>query len=91
VELAAGNTGDIFTFLNNNTIPLTANVQDNVAIDYVEFYHNGNFMQVDETFPYNYTHPIERIGVEGFSAVVFDAAGNQSSTVLDVEILRGGT
>ncbi|MEO1666436.1 MAG: penicillin-binding protein [Chloroflexota bacterium] len=91
VELAAGNPGDVFTFLNNDFIPLSANVQDNVAIDYVEFYHDGVFVGVDETFPYGYEHPIERIGVESFSAVVFDAAGNQANAQLDVEILRGGT
>ncbi|MEM6527479.1 MAG: transglycosylase domain-containing protein, partial [Chloroflexota bacterium] len=91
VELVAGNPGDVFTFLNNDVIPLTANVQDNVAIDYVEFYYDGVFVGVDETFPYGYEHPIERIGVENFSAVVFDAAGNQANAALDVEILRGGT
>ncbi len=91
VALTAGEPGDVFTFLNDDTIPLTATVEDNVAIGYVEFYHNGAFVGVDEVFPFGYEHAIERIGRETFSAVVFDAAGNQASSEMVVEVLRGGT
>lgn len=91
ITLAAGEPGQVFTFLNNDVIPLSADAQDNVAIDYVEFYHNGEFVGADETFPFGYEHPIERVGRETFSAVVFDAAGNQSSAETVVEVLRGGT
>lgn len=91
IALSAGEPGEVFTFLDDDVIPLVAAVQDNVTIDYVEFYHNGAFVGADETFPYGYEHTIERVGREVFSAVVFDAAGNQTSAEIEVDVLRGGT
>ncbi|MEO0564014.1 MAG: Ig-like domain-containing protein, partial [Chloroflexota bacterium] len=91
IELAAGAPGQVFTFLDNNVIPLQAITADNVAIDRVEFYHNGDFVGVDEAFPYGYDHDILRTGEEQFRAVVFDAAGNTASAEVTVEVARGGT
>lgn len=90
IALTAGDGAQVFTFLNNQTIPLVADVSDNVAIDRVEFYHNGQFVGTDDTFPFGYEHPVARVGTETFSAVVFDAAGNQANSELTVEVLRGG-
>jgi hypothetical protein len=65
--------------------------EDNVAIDRVEFYHNGTFVGTDEAFPFGYDHNITRAGRERFRAVVFDAAGNSSESEIIVEVGRGGT
>ena len=91
VTLTAPQSDGLFTFLNDDVIPLTADAQDNIAIDYVEFYHNGEFVGVDETFPFGYEHPITRAAQETFSAVAFDAAGNQANSQITIDVQRGGT
>ena len=91
IELSAPAQDGLFTFLNDDVIPLTADAQDNIAIDYVEFYHNGEFVGVDEAFPFGYEHTITRAAQETFSAVAFDAAGNQANSELVIDVLRGGT
>jgi hypothetical protein len=58
----AGIPGQNSTFLDDDAIPLQANAVNNVAIDRVEFYHNGDFVGVDEAFPYGYDHSILRTG-----------------------------
>ncbi len=91
VELVAGEAGQTFTFLTDDTIPLRAGAEDNVAIDRVAFYHNGTLVGTDEAFPFGYDHDITREGRERFRAVVFDAAGNSSEAEIIVEVERGGT
>ncbi len=91
VNLVAGTPGQSFTFLAEDTIPLRAVVEDNVAIDRVEFYHNEVFVGTDESFPFGYDHSITRVGEERFRAVVYDAAGNPSEAEIIVEVGRGGT
>ena len=91
VELVAGEQGQTFTFLADDTIPLRAGAEDNVAIDRVAFYHNGTLVGTDDTFPYGYEHNIVSDGREAFRAVVYDAAGNQSEAEIIVEVARGGS
>ncbi|MEO0565792.1 MAG: Ig-like domain-containing protein, partial [Chloroflexota bacterium] len=83
--------GQSFTFLTDETIPLRAVAEDNVAIDRVEFYHNEVFVGTDESFPFGYDHTITRVSQERFRAVVFDAAGNSNEVEIIVEVERGGT
>ncbi len=91
LTLTAGESGQAFTFLGDRVIPLTVVAQDDIAIDRVEFYANGEFIGIDDTFPFGYDHPITRVTSEAFKAVVFDAAGNVAEAELQVEVTRGGT
>ena len=91
IELSSGGVpGEPFSFLGNRVIPLQANVEDNIAIDRVEFYYAGEFVGTDDQFPFGYEHEILSEGDKTFRAVAFDAAGNQASTELTVSVVRGG-
>ncbi len=77
--------------LADDVIPLQAVVEDNVKLERVEFYHNGTYIGVDDEWPYGFDWAITGEGEERFSAVAFDAAGNQSNADVVAEVLRGGT
>lgn len=75
----------------DTVVTLEAVVQDNLAIDRVEFYHGGEFLGTDTEWPYGLEWDIVREGDESFSAVAFDAVGNRSeSPALAVTIRRSG-
>jgi len=78
----------LYRWPQDSVIPLRANVEDNRAIDRVEFYHNGSLIAVDEEAPYEVDFPIEGVGFENFSASAFDAVGLSTTTDTQVEILR---
>ena len=86
--IGAGEPGQTYSWPQSETIGLRADVADNIRIDRVEFYHNGQFVGSDSEFPYGYDHTINRTGVEVFTAVVFDAVGNSSSAEISVEVTR---
>jgi membrane carboxypeptidase/penicillin-binding protein len=88
VVLNAGTPGQVFRLPGDSIIPLEAAVQDNLAIARVEFYHNGQLLGVDEEWPYGFDWDITRTGTELFTAVAFDAVGNQASGEITVEIAR---
>jgi membrane carboxypeptidase/penicillin-binding protein len=90
VSLSAGEPGQLFRFPADDVIPLVADVQDNLALARVEFYHNGQLLGVDAEWPYGFEWDITRTGVETFTAVAFDAVGNQASSEITVEITRAG-
>jgi membrane peptidoglycan carboxypeptidase len=90
VTLIAGAPGQVFRFPVDSVIPLVAEVQDNLAIARVEFYHNGQLLGVDAEWPYGFDWDITQTGSETFTAVAFDAVGNQSSGEIAVEITRAG-
>lgn len=71
-------------------ILVQAQVQDNRAIDRVEFYHDGALINVDNEWPYEVNFPIDRVGVEVFTATAFDEVGNSASANVSVEVVRGG-
>ena len=89
VTLSAGDVAQtVFRWPTDRTITLNAEVVDNLAIDLVEFYYNGQFIGTDEEWPYGFEWEITRVGTETFSAVAFDAVGNQANTDLTVEVVR---
>lgn len=91
IILTAGEPGQSFRWPEDQTIPIRAEVVDNIRIDRVEFYHNGQLIGVDTNHPYGYDHPINRTGTEIFTAVVFDAVGNSSEAEITVEVTRSGS
>jgi hypothetical protein len=89
ITLTAGETGKIYLWPQENTIPLEATASDDYSISRVEFYHNGEFLGADTQAPYGFDWDIDGAGSETFTAAAFDAVGNQSSSTLTVEIRRG--
>ena len=93
ITLSAGEPEQIFAWPDDSVIPLLADVQDNLAIDRVEFYHNGQFVGEVKgaDWPRGIDWEINRTGVEVFSAVAFDAVGNNASAEITVEVVRAGS
>lgn len=83
-------TAQVFRWPDDDIISVVADVSDNTGVDRVEFYHNGEFVAIDEEAPFGFEHEISRAGIETFTAFVFDAVGNASSTEINVEVLRSG-
>lgn len=88
ISLNAGEAGRVYQWPREGEIALEAVVEDNLAINRVEFYHNGDFLGADESWPYGFNWEIEGVGTENFNAVAFDAVGNNSAADLSVEIVR---
>jgi membrane peptidoglycan carboxypeptidase len=86
--LTAGEPGQVFSFPQEQVIPLEANVRDNYRIDKVEFYHNGLYVGEDQTAPFGYEHRITRTGIEEFRAVAYDSVGNATTSTITVEVRR---
>jgi membrane peptidoglycan carboxypeptidase len=90
ITLAAGEAGQVFRFPADAVIPVLATVNDNLAIQRVEFYHNGVLLGIDEQWPYGFEFQLERTGIEIFRAAAFDQVGNQSEAEIQVEVIRSG-
>ncbi|HEX2907058.1 MAG TPA: Ig-like domain-containing protein, partial [Phototrophicaceae bacterium] len=88
ITLAAGEPGYIYRWPTDRAVTLTAEVQDDYSISRVEFYHNGQRLGDDESWPYGFDWDITRTGTETFSAVAIDAVGNQTNSEITVEITR---
>lgn len=88
VSLQAGEPGQIFRFPTDSVIPLLANVEDNLALDRVEFYRNGILYATDIEWPYGLQFEVERAGREIFRAVAYDEVGNFSEAEITVEVQR---
>jgi membrane peptidoglycan carboxypeptidase len=89
IALTAGEAGQIYRF-PGDTIPLAAEVQDNLAIERVEFYHNGEFVGTDESYPFGFDWETDGTGIHNFSATAFDAVGGSASADVTVEVVRAG-
>lgn len=83
-----GTEGLLFIFPADQALELSATAVDNLAVDRVEFYHNGQLLGVDRTAPYGFIWDITRTGIEEFTAVVFDVVGNIANTGITVEVRR---
>ncbi|MEO1290201.1 MAG: Ig-like domain-containing protein, partial [Chloroflexota bacterium] len=91
LDLRAGDNNQVlYRWPAESVIPLQANADDNLAIDRVEFYNNGILIGEATQAPYEWIYTIERTGIEIFTATVFDEAGNQATSNLEVEVLRSG-
>jgi membrane carboxypeptidase/penicillin-binding protein PbpC len=77
----------VYRFPGDVAVTLEADVLDN-AIDRVEFYANGEFLSVDNEWPFSADWQITRAGAQIFTAVAFDTAGNSQSADLLVDIAR---
>lgn len=90
ITLNAGEPGKIYKLPGDTVVSLSADVQDTYSIDRVEFYQNGQLLGSDTQWPYGFDWNITQTGTQTFSAVAFDAVGNQANSEVSVEITRGG-
>ncbi len=81
----------VYRWPNDQVISLDAEVADNLAIERVEFYYNGEFIGTDAEWPYGFEWDITRVGVERFGVVAFDAVGNQANAEITIEVVRGAS
>ncbi len=88
IALNAGEPGRIYRWPTEQVITLNAEVADNLAIDRVEFYANGQFIGTDTEWPYGFEWSIEGPGREVFTAFAYDQVGNQASAEVSVEVVR---
>jgi len=91
VELTYPPAYKTYTLREGEWINVNADVTDNYAINYVEFYRNDE----EEPFavrtvpPYNVNWTITEVGEQKFRAVAYDAAGNRAeSEVVTVKVER---
>jgi membrane peptidoglycan carboxypeptidase len=90
VTLALREPDRTFRYPADREIALEAQATDNIAIARVEFFHNGQRLGSDESWPYTLDWRIDGPGLHTFRAVVFDAVGNSAEDTLTVEVLRVG-
>ncbi|GAB5492892.1 MAG: PBP1A family penicillin-binding protein [Phototrophicaceae bacterium] len=91
IDLTVGENNElIYRWPSQTVIPLEAVADDNLAIDRIEFYNNGFLLGEVTEAPYEWIFTIERVGIEQFSATVFDEAGNQASAEIEIEVIRSG-
>ena len=88
IELQAGEPNQLFRYPSDTAIPIIANVSDNLAINRVEFYHNGTLVATDSEWPYGFEFTIQEVGTETFTATTFDQVGNTSEAEIMTEIIR---
>ena len=79
------------TYTNSQTVTISANATDNVAVANVEFYDNSILQGTDTTPPYTYDWSFSGAdnGTHSWTARAYDAAGNVSTSspiVLTVSI-----
>ncbi|MDE0610841.1 MAG: transglycosylase domain-containing protein [Anaerolineaceae bacterium] len=70
-------------------IHLNAEVQDNLAIERVEFYRNGHLLGIDRVRPWGFDWEIEGVGSDVFRAVAYDEVGNQASDEMVLRVVPG--
>ncbi|MBZ0301669.1 MAG: transglycosylase domain-containing protein [Anaerolineae bacterium] len=81
-------TQSVYRWPGDRVITLNADVTDNLAIERVEFYYNGEFIGTDEEWPYGFEWDISRTGTERFGVVAFDAVANQADAEITVTVER---
>lgn len=91
IELrTADDNRTVFRWPAETAIPVIALVDDNYAVERVEFFHNGGRIGTDTDWPYGFEHTIEGVGQATFRAVVYDQVGNTSEAEVQVNIIRSG-
>jgi hypothetical protein len=91
ITLDSVEPGKIYRWPADDEVQLEASVNDNIATARVEFFHNGESLGSDESWPFQLNWDIVSPGVERFSATVYDAVGNSASAEVEVTILRSGS
>jgi len=90
VAINSVEVGKVYRWPSDDSVALQAEVVDNLKISRVEFYHNDEFLGADVAWPYTLDWQITGLGDHTFTAIAFDAVGNQASGQFTVDVLRSG-
>lgn len=91
IELTTDKT--LYRWNSDTVIPVRAIVEDNLRIDRVVFYHNGQQYGIDDDCHLlpdecGFDWEITRTGTETFTAVIYDSVGNTAQAEITVEVVR---
>lgn len=67
-------------------VSLLAEVSDNLAIERVEFFRDGDLLGADRDWPYGYEYEVEGAGEIVFTALAYDQVGNRASAELALAV-----
>ena len=71
-------------------IAFVADVSDNLGIERVEFYREGELLGVDRSWPYGLEHRVESVGEIDFRAEAFDQVGHRAQSALTLTVAGEG-
>lgn len=91
IALNSAEPGKVYRFPGDDTVQVVAEATDNLRVERVDFYADGQFLGADPSWPYSFDWRIERPGTMTFTAIVYDAVGNEAQTEWTVEVLRSGS
>jgi membrane peptidoglycan carboxypeptidase len=75
----------------NKTIPIAADVTDNVELDRVEFYVDGQLVGTVKTAPYNFLWTVNQPGEHSLKVIAYDSAGNSTtSDSIQINVVDSG-
>lgn len=86
LQLSDGQT--TVRYPETQSITVVADVVDNVSVARVEFYYNGQLVETDTAYPFQYDHSITRTGTEQFAVVAYDTVGLVDEASLTVDVIR---
>ncbi len=77
--------------ISATTLTISISATDNIAIDHVEVYIDGNLVFTDNTAPYTKTIDITNLatGTHNITAIAYDKAGNTAKTSITINIAPG--
>lgn len=90
VTLNSAEPGKVYRFPGDETVQVVAEAVDNLRVERVDFYANGQFLGSDPSWPFSFDWRIDRPGTQTFTAIVFDSVGNQAQAEWTVDVLRSG-
>jgi membrane peptidoglycan carboxypeptidase len=90
VRLETAEPGAVFRWPRDTEAVITAEAEDNLLVERVEFYHDGVYLGDDTSWPFQLTWAIERPGPAVFTAIAYDAVGNSAQAALTLDVLRAG-
>lgn len=86
------------SYTSAQTVPITVQASDDTGVERVEYYDQGVYRASEDTAPYSYAWQVTSAdnGAHRWTAKVYDAAGNSSSSApvdvsVDVAAPDGGT
>ncbi|MYD10650.1 MAG: penicillin-binding protein [Chloroflexi bacterium] len=89
VRLGAGGVAESGEIALGESVSLVAEVNDNLAIERVEFYRGDELLLVDRDWPYGLEVGADRAGEARFRALVFDQVGNRAESRLALDFVAG--
>ena len=88
VKLRTGEGTNEIRYPSQRLVSLQADVSDNLTIERVEFFRDGELLGEDRDWPYGYEYELEGAGEIVFTALAFDQVGNRADSELVLAIVE---